>query len=296
MGSEIEASLQETADMLFECMDAMLPEPVNSLENRLFEAMRYSALAPGKRLRPFLTVRTSEIFGVSRSAALRAAVAVEFVHAYSLVHDDLPCMDNDDVRRGQPSCHKQFDEATALLAGDGLLTLAFDVLSDPETHSSAATRCELIRHLAKAAGCRGMVAGQMIDMASEHMDLDVNQVIHLQRLKTGALFSISCEAGAILGNASPHLRNVLRGYANDLGLVFQMTDDILDTVEHGEKGGKKRINKSLNKKTLIALLGREKVMQQCRMLTEQAVEHLRVFGRKADVLRDMAEHIARRVA
>jgi len=294
MAANIELELQETADMLYDCMDAMLPEASDSPEGKLFAAMRYSALAPGKRLRPFLTIKSAEIFGVSRSSALRAAVAVEFVHAYSLVHDDLPCMDNDDMRRGQPSCHKKFDEATALLAGDALLALAFEIISDPQTHSSNATRCELVRHLAKAAGGRGMIGGQMIDMQSEKMDLDINQVIHLQRLKTGALFSVSCELGALLGNAAQNLRQNLRAYANDLGLAFQMTDDIIDAAE--ESAGKGRINKSEHKKTLIGLMGRDKVLQHCRMLTEQASNHLRCFGRKADLLREMAEYIGARVA
>ncbi|MET0155254.1 MAG: polyprenyl synthetase family protein [Rickettsiales bacterium] len=294
MTTNVTLELQEAADMLYDCMDALLPEASESPEGKLFAAMRYSALAPGKRLRPFLTIKSAEIFGVSRSSALRAAASIEFVHAYSLIHDDLPCMDNDDVRRGQPSCHKKFDEATALLAGDALLSLAFEVVSDPQTHNSNATRCELVRHLAKAAGGRGMVGGQMIDIQSETVELDVNQVINLQRLKTGALFSVSCEFGALLGNAAPNLRQNLRAYANDLGLAFQMTDDIIDAAEDAPKKG--RVNKSEHKKTLIGLMGREKVLQHCRMLTEQAVNHLRCFGKKADILREMAEHIGARVA
>lgn len=295
--ADIDQALLDTAERIHECLNALLPEPAGGPEDRLYEAMRYSALAPGKRLRPYLTIKTSEIFGVSATSAARTAAAIEIVHAYSLIHDDLPCMDDDDMRRGQPSCHKKFDEATAVLAGDSLLTLAFEILADPQTHSSNSVRCELISRLARAAGCKGMTAGQMIDIMAPQNEPDVNGVIHLQRLKTGAMFAISCEAGGILGNAAPNLRHLLRCYANDIGLVFQVTDDILDAVSSDIKGDNddNRVNKSEEKHTLVALMGKEKVRQQCRFLTDQAITHLRAFGKKADPLRELAEFIADRV-
>jgi farnesyl diphosphate synthase len=187
-------------------------------EARVVAAMRYSALAPGKRLRPFLVLASAQLFSVSRRSALQAAAAVELVHAYSLVHDDLPAMDDSDLRRGRPTCHKQFDEATAVLAGDGLLTFAFEVLAQPDTHGDPAVRCELVTALALAAGANGMVGGQMIDLLAENdPSLDIGAITRLQRLKTGALIAFSCEAGAILGKAGREQRLALRGYAHDLG-------------------------------------------------------------------------------
>src|SRR5438552_8610503 len=202
-------------------------------EARGVEAMRYSALAPGKRLRPFLVLASARLFGVSERGALQAAVAVELVHAYSLVHDDLPAMDNSDLRRGRPTCHKQFDEATAVLAGDGLLTLAFEVLAQSDTHGDPAVRCELVTALAQAAGSSGMVGGQMIDLIAEKRSLGIGAITRLQRLKTGALIAFTCEAGAILAKASPEVRAALRGDAHDPGLAFQIADDLLAAEGRG---------------------------------------------------------------
>ena len=232
-------------------------------EGKVIEAMRYSALAGGKRLRPFLTVESARLFGVNPEAAMMTAAAMEFVHTYSLIHDDLPAMDNDDFRRGKPSCHKQFGEAAAILAGDALLTYAFEVLANPRVHADANVRCELIRSVARAAGVRGMVGGQMMDIDAEKQDLSIEEVIRLQRLKTGEMFAVSCEAGAILGKAPDALRARLQRYAHDIGLAFQITDDLLDvegTRTETGKGVKKDAAKG--KATLISVLGIDRAREQ----------------------------------
>lgn len=293
MSSMFEKVLHETTELIDDKMDKLLPDPGDYGQTRLFEAMRYSVLSSGKRLRPFLTVTTATLFGVSKSSALQVAAAIEFIHAYSLIHDDLPAMDDDDMRRGQPSCHKKFDEATAILAGDALLTMAFEVLSDSGTHSSAAVRCELIRCIAKASGPMGMVGGQMMDLTTNETDLGLNKIIHLQRLKTGELFAISCEAGAILGNAAANLRTVVRAFAHDIGLAFQITDDLLDAVASTKKD-KKRAIKSEGKATLVGALGVDKARQQANILATQAIRHLEVFGKRADILRSFAEYVVSR--
>lgn len=285
--------LEEISGLVYEKMDNLLPNLDECGERKLHEAMRYSVLAGGKRLRPFLTVTTANIFGVSQSSALQTAAAIEFIHTYSLVHDDLPAMDNDALRRGQPSAHVKFDEATAILAGDALLTFAFEVLADTSTHSNPSVRCELVRCIAKASGSRGMVGGQMMDILSETSNIGINQIIHLQRLKTGELFATSCEAGAILGNAAPNLRNMLRGYAYDIGLVFQITDDLLDAEAEASKS-KKRHAKSSGKPTFVSAMGIEKAREQAKILTDQAVRHLSSFGKKADLLKDLAYYVLNR--
>ncbi len=296
--SDLDKVLQDISESLYEKMDALLPDGNGAGDSRLHEAMRYSALSGGKRLRPFLTVATANIFGVSKSSSLQLAAAIEFIHTYSLIHDDLPAMDDDDYRRGKLSCHKKFDEATAILAGDALLTFAFEVLADRSTHTSHSVRCELIKSVAKAAGSRGMVGGQMIDMDSDKREMSINEIINLQRLKTGELFAVSCEGGAILGNAADNLRNLLRGYAHDIGLVFQITDDLLDAeTANDNKGGKgksKRVDKSSDKATFVSAMGVTKAREQAKILADQSVRHLHVFGKKADLLRDLAHYIVER--
>jgi farnesyl diphosphate synthase len=289
----LEKVLQNISESLYEKMDDLLPVSEGSYENRLYDAMRYSSLSGGKRLRPFLTVTTAELFGVSKSSALQVAAAIELIHTYSLIHDDLPAMDNDDLRRGQPSSHKKFDEATAILAGDALLTLAFEILADRTTHTSSTVRCELITAVAKASGANGMVGGQMVDLLSDNKNMGINEIIHLQRLKTGALFAVSCEGGAILGNAAPNLRNILRGYAHDIGLAFQITDDLLDVQANDNSG---RVDKSSGKATFVSAMGFEKAREQAKILADQATRHLHVFGKKADLLRDLAQYIVNRKA
>jgi farnesyl diphosphate synthase len=293
MVKALESVLENISLLLYEKMDNLLPEARNTKQDRLIEAMRYSALAPGKRLRPFLTVTTANLFGVSKESALQTAAAIEFIHTYSLVHDDLPAMDDDDLRRGQPSCHIKFDEGTAILVGDGLLTLAFEILSDVSTHGSNTVRCELVRCIAKAAGPSGMVGGQMMDLVSDNKKMSINEIIHLQRLKTGELFAVSCESGAILGNAAAHLRNLLRAYAHDIGLAFQITDDLLDAESAGNDNSD-RMDKSAGKPTFVSAMGKTKAREQARILSDQAIGYLQVFGKKADLLRDLARYIIER--
>lgn len=290
--SSLEKAWQETIEELDSRMSDLLPNGDGGLEDRLYDAMRYSALAGGKKIRPFLTVISSGLFGVSRESSLQTAAALEFIHVYSLIHDDLPAMDNDDFRRGKPSCHKQFDEATAILAGDALLTLAFEILADSSTHQDPSVCCELIRSAAKAAGSHGMVAGQMIDIQAELQNLDVVQITRLQRLKTGELFAVSCEAGAVLGKAPRNLRNALRGYANHLGLAFQITDDLLDAEGSIDQVGKMvRKDADAGKATLIKIIGIDKARHQAKMLANQAIMHLEVFDERADLLRQLAKYV-----
>lgn len=266
-------------------------------EGRVLEAMRYSALAGGKRLRPFLTVSSAGLFGVSLESAIETAAAIEFIHTYSLVHDDLPALDNDDLRRGKPTCHKAFGEATAILAGDGLQAYAFQILSNPRTHADPNVRCELVNSLAFAAGCWGMVGGQMMDMEAHNKTLTVDEIIRLQRMKTGELFAISCEAGAILGKAPAMMRKMLRAYAHDMGLAFQITDDLLDVEGTRTTVGKGvRKDKIVGKATLVASLGVERARDHAKLLSQQAISHLDVFDKKADNLRALAKYVVMRKA
>ena len=291
-GTRFDAALAETARLTDAVIDRLIAVPAG-LEARVFEAMRYAALAPGKRLRPFLVLASAQLFAVARRSALQAAAAVELVHAYSLVHDDLPAMDNSDLRRGRPTCHKAFDDATAVLAGDALLTLAFEVLAQPDTHGDPAVRCELVSALAQAAGAAGMVGGQMIDLIAEHRpDLDMGAITRLQRLKTGALIAFACEAGAILGKSPSEPRLALRGYAHDLGLAFQIADDLLDVQgSAGETGKPVGQDAAAGKATFVSILGVERAQAQARLLVAQAIRHLELFGKKADLLRQAAQFV-----
>jgi farnesyl diphosphate synthase len=288
-------ALSEAARLTDAVLGKLLAVP-DGPEARVVEAMRYSALAPGKRLRPFLVLAGAQLFAVSRRSALQAAAAVELVHAYSLVHDDLPAMDDSDLRRGRPTCHKQFDEATAVLAGDGLLTYAFEVLAQPDTHGDPAVRCELVTALAQAAGAAGMVGGQMIDLLAENdPTLDIGAITRLQRLKTGALIAFSCEAGAILGKAGHDQRLALRGYAHDLGLAFQIADDLLDIEGSAAETGKPVGSDVVaGKATFVSILGVERARAQAALLIRQAVSHLDLFEKKADLLRQAADFVINR--
>jgi farnesyl diphosphate synthase len=264
-------------------------------ETRLFEAMRYSVLGGGKRFRPFLAMHSASLFNVSEHSALRVAAAVELVHCYSLVHDDLPAMDDDHLRRGQPTAHVKYDEATAILVGDALLTLAFEALASMETHSDPVVICKLVRALARAAGCHGMVGGQMIDLAAEHQAFDIGAITRLQRLKTGELIAFACESGAILGKAPAFLRHALRAYAHDLGLAFQIADDLLD-AEGDEQLTGKRVGKdaTAGKATFVSILGAKRAREQAEMLADQAAQHLEPFAGKADLLRQAARFVVER--
>jgi len=277
-----------------EVLDGLLPEP-SGPEARIHDAMRYAALGGGKRLRPFLAMQSGRLFGIKPELMQRAAAAVECVHVYSLIHDDLPAMDDDDLRRGKPTVHKRFDEATAILAGDALLTLAFELLADEATHEDPYVRAKLVKRLARAAGARGMVAGQMIDMAIEGQSPDIGTVTRLQRLKTGELIAFACEAVAIMGKASKDARLALEGYAHDLGLAFQMIDDLLD-VEGDENDAGKALRKDgpRGKATFIEILGPERARAQAELLAGQAARHLDLFDEKADLLRALAEFVVSR--
>jgi len=288
------AALAQAAQMTDIALEKLLVAPTG-LEGRVCQAMRYSALAPGKRLRPFLVLASAQLFGVARRCALQVAAATEMVHAYSLVHDDLPAMDNSDLRRGRPTCHKEFDEATAVLAGDGLLTAAFEVLADPDTHGDPAVRCELVTALAGAAGAAGMVGGQMIDLIAEHQTLDIGAITRLQRMKTGALIAFSCEAGAILAKAPHELRTALRGYAHDLGLAFQIADDLLDVEGSAAETGKPvGADVASGKATFVSILGVTRARAQAELLIRQAIAHLDLFEQRAELLREAARFVITR--
>jgi farnesyl diphosphate synthase len=265
------------------------------LEARVYEAMRYAALAPGKRMRPFFVLAGAELFGVPQNRALQVAVAIEMVHAYSMVHDDLPAMDNSDLRRGRPTCHKVFDDATAVLAGDGLLTAAFGVLAGADTHHDPAVRGELVASLAAAAGPAGMVGGQMIDLIAERRPLDSGAITRLQRMKTGALIAFSCAAGAILAKAPAEARAALHGYAHDLGLAYQIADDLLDVEGSPDEIGKPvGADAAAGKATFVSILGPERARAQAQLLIAQAVAHLDLFGPRAELLREAARFVISR--
>lgn len=266
----------------------LLPE-TDLPEAPLYEAMRYGTLNGGKRLRPFLVMETSALFGVDAMRARRVAAAVEFVHCYSLIHDDLPAMDNAQLRRGKPATHIAFDEATAILAGDALLTLAFEVLSDPETHEDPRVRCELVCMLAKASGGHGLCGGQMLDLVGEKTDFDLGTISRLQRMKTGKLISFACEAGAVLGKANDSNRRALVNYANDLGLAFQVTDDILDVESNAAATGKDSgKDAAAGKSTFVSTMGKDQAKQRAEMLVQQSMAHLNIFQGRADTLKEMA--------
>jgi farnesyl diphosphate synthase len=295
---EFNAALTFAAESVERTMDRLLPKGETG-EARVFEAMRYSSLGGGKRLRAFFVLASATLFKVGALAAMRTASAIEFVHAYSLIHDDLPAMDDDDLRRGKPSCHKQFDEATAILAGDALQALAFEVLAHEDTHGDPAVRAALVAELAKAAGAHGMVGGQMLDLLAETQgpDMSIGAITRLQRLKTGALISFSCTAGAILGKAAEPLRLALSAYAHDLGLAFQIVDDLLDVEGSAEEIGKTPgKDQAAGKATFVSILGLERARAQATLLASQAAAHLEPFGPSAHLLRQAANFVVSRRA
>ena len=275
-------------------LDKLIVVP-NTPEKKVAEAMRYAVLGGGKRLRPFLLMEVAGLFNVTPTGALRAGAALEMVHCYSLIHDDLPCMDNDDMRRGKPSCHIAFGETTALLAGDALLTRAFDVLADEKTHSDPVVRCQLVIELARAAGMNGMIGGQQLDMMAGDIDMDLVEVTRLQQMKTGRLISFACEAGAIMGKAPYNERQILMAYAKDIGLAFQIADDILDVESSAEAMGK-NVRKDVDaaKATFVSFVGVDEAKKQARTLVEQAVSYLDIFDARADMLRDLARFVVER--
>ncbi len=292
----IEPAFAEAATFVEGMLEGLLPR-ANGPEARLMEAMRYATMGGGKRLRAFLVLQSGRLFGVDRRALGRVAAAVECLHAYSLVHDDLPAMDDDDMRRGKPSVHKAYDEATAILAGDALLTLAFGLIASPETHGDPFVRCELVSRLALAAGHGGMVGGQMMDLALEGRNPPLPEITRLQRMKTAALFTYCCETGAIMGKSSASARQALMAYGQELGLAFQIADDLLDLestiAETGKQVGK---DAARGKATVASVLGRERARAQAEALIGQAAAHLDLFDEKADLLRAAAHFVVARRA
>ena len=290
----VEAAMAATAAAVDEVLDRVLPRPAGP-EARLFEAMRYSTLGGGKRLRPFLVAAGARLFDVPPGRAARAGAAVELIHSYSLIHDDLPAMDDDDMRRGRPSCHVQFDEATAILAGDALQALAFEVLADPETHPDAAVRSALVRGLAAAAGGRGMAGGQTIDLLAEGTSPGIELVSRMHAMKTGAIIGFACEAGAILGKAAEPQRQALVQYAEELGLAFQIADDLLDAEgksdDIGKTAGK---DAAAGKATFVSVLGLPGARARANQHARGAVERLAAFDARADLLRAVARFVVDR--
>lgn len=263
--------------------------------DRLCQAMRHAGIGGGKRLRPLLTVAAARLFGIDEGRALRAGAAIEAVHVYSLIHDDLPCMDDDDTRRGKPTVHKAYDEATAVLAGDCFHALAFELLADPKTHEDPFVRSELVLELARASGIDGMAGGQMMDLVAEGADFGLDEITRLQQLKTGALIEYAVEAAVIMGRVAPEGRARYRGYARNVGLAFQIADDLLDTQGDEQAAGKRlRKDAEAGKATFVSLLGADRAQTQARMLVDQAVEHLHGHGEEADLLRAIARYSVER--
>lgn len=295
--ADLQNYMEQLAVQVEEELDKILPAADDSDESQLFEAMRYSVFAGGKRVRPMLVMATNEILGGNPKRALRVAAAMEVLHTYSLVHDDLPCMDDDDTRRGKPTLHIQYDETTAVLAGDALLTACFEILSEMDTHPDANVRVELVNLYAKAAGAQGMVGGQMIDMLSEEMEGEMDQgaLARLQRKKTGALFSASCEAAVVLNGSTREEHHRLASYARNLGLAFQMIDDVLDEVGDRETLGKTPgKDREADKATFASLLGVEGAKRQAEFLCTQAIDYLSIFDERARYLRLLARFIVAR--
>ena len=290
LAAEIGAVAADVDDLF----DALLPVPDDG-RARLFQAMRHAAIGGGKRLRPLLTVAAGRLFHLDPDQCLRVGAAIEAIHVYSLIHDDLPCMDDDDLRRGKPTVHKAFDEATAVLAGDSFHDLAFTLLADPVTHFDPGVRAALVLALAHASGVGGMAGGQMLDLAAEGVELDIGQVTRLQQLKTGALIEYAIEAVCIMAHLPDDRRTPYRGYARDLGLAFQIADDLLD---HGgdETAAGKRLGKdaAAGKATFVSLLGEDRARAQAAMLVDQAIAHLHGHGAEGDLLRAIARYVTER--
>ena len=290
----LQEEMAQVAAAVEKALEKILPD-VEDTEAQLLEAMRYATLAGGKRLRPFLVLASARLFDVPIERATRVACALECIHTYSLVHDDLPCMDDDDLRRGIPTTHKKYDEATAVLVGDALLTYAFEIVADPATHHDPLVRAELVHAMAREAGASGMVGGQMIDILAEERQMDIGEVTRLQQMKTGALIRFAVEAGGIMGRATKHQQQALQNYAHDLGLAFQIVDDLLDVEGSAEEMGK-AVGKDADsgKATFVSLLGVDRARTQAAMLADQAVVHLDIFDENAELLRILPHFVVNR--
>ncbi len=299
---QLKQAMEKNANKLEKELSSLLYiEPVNSpndklnntikAEIKLIDAMGYAVLNGGKRLRPFLTMQVANLLDLPEKSAIKIACAIEFVHCYSLVHDDLPAMDDDNLRRGKPSLHIKFDEATAILAGDALLTLAFETLTDKDIHEKPEIRLKLVKELAKASGNRGMVGGQMIDL-NAHKNFDITAITKLQHLKTGCLINFACIAPAVLANATKQYMDALINYSHNLGLIFQITDDILDIEGSAEEMGK-AVGKDNDhdKATFVSILGMDGAKNKANSLCEKAIEELAIFGEKAHILRQVCHFV-----
>lgn len=293
---ELQSEMNAVTEAINKTIGRLLPE-TDLPENHLYDAMRHGTLSGGKRLRPFLVIHSAALFNVDPARARRVAAALEFIHCYSLIHDDLPSMDDAALRRGKPTVHIQYDEATAILAGDALLTLAFEILSENETHEDPRVRCELIKTLARASGGHGMVGGQMLDLLAEKEEFDLGTISRLQRMKTGKLMAFACEAGAIVGKAGGPQKRALCNYAHDLGLAFQVTDDILDVEADPQDTGKDTgKDADAGKATFVSAMGKEQAKERADMLVHQAIGHLKIFEGRAEMLKELALYVLERRA
>ena len=293
---ELNDALEECATLVDKALERLLPK-TDLAEDLLYDAMRYGTLSGGKRLRPFLTMQSAKLFNVDPVRSKRVAAAVELVHSYSLIHDDLPAMDNAATRRGVPSVHKAYGESTAILAGDALLTLAFEVLSDSDTHEDPHVRIQLVRKLAEASGGHGMVGGQMLDLLGEEKEFDLGTISRMQRMKTGKLMAFACESGAILGKASEPQHKALVNFAHDLGLAFQVTDDVLDVeADPSDLGKPANQDESAAKSTFVSTMGKEQAKSRAEMLVQQAIRHLKIFEKRGDILAELADYVLARRA
>ena len=289
--SKIERFIRQFAIEFDEFFLKLLPKKKYS--EKLHNAMKYSIKVGGKRLRPLFLIEISKIFNVKKTMAFRAAAAIELIHCYSLVHDDLPAMDDDDLRRGHMTCHKKYDDATAILVGDAFQSLAFEILSDKKTHPNPNVRCNLINELSKASGANGMVGGQMLDLDAENKKLNLSEILILQKLKTGELFRFSCVAGPILSEHK-NLKN-FEEFANNLGLAFQIKDDLLD-IEGDEKqmGKKTKKDVSRGKETLISYLGKEDAKKKSEDLIHNSKQILKSYGKRANRIIDLTNFVISR--
>ena len=288
---DFETRLDEAADRVTVALDALLPR-ADGPESKLNSAMRYAALGPGKRLRPFFTIECGRLVNADERGLLRVGSALECIHAYSLIHDDLPCMDDDDMRRGRATVHKAYDEATAVLAGDALQSKAFEIIAHSDTHPRGEIRARLVERLARASGAHGMVGGQMLDILAETEEFELSVITRMQCMKTGALIAFAAEAGCVLCDVEDHIRRALDGFAHDLGLAYQITDDLLDVAGSAEAVGK-AVGKDAGqgKATFVTILGIEGARDRARRLADQAKDHLEIFGSRADVLKDAVDFV-----
>ncbi|HKU91857.1 MAG TPA: farnesyl diphosphate synthase [Sphingomicrobium sp.] len=288
LASELEAETERVSADVDDFFARLLPQPRDT-RDRLYKAMRHAAIGGGKRLRPLLTIAASRLFAIDPQRALRVGCAIEAIHTYSLIHDDLPCMDDADLRRGKPAVHRAFGEAEAVLAGDSLHALAFEILAHPATHDDPWVRADLLLELAKAVGPNGMAGGQMMDLVAEGEQLDLPAITRLQQLKTGALIEYAVEAACIMAKLQNDSRTPYRGYARNIGLAFQIADDLIDHSGDESAAGKPTgKDAGAGKATFVSLLGEDRARQQAGFLVTQAIEHLSGHGPEADLLRAIA--------